>query len=44
LGAQSSLTSDHGSVSLSKVSIRVSAAYVIVVAGLAAIAMLTSWG
>jgi hypothetical protein len=31
-------------VNLSKVSIRVSAAYVLVVAGMATIAMLTSWG
>jgi hypothetical protein len=38
------VASDHGSVNLSKVSIRVSAAYVLVVAGMATIAMLASWG
>ncbi len=43
MDAHSFLTSDHRSVNLSKVSIRVSAAYVLVVAGMATIAMLTPW-
>lgn len=37
------MAGDHGSVNPSKASVRVSAAYVLVVAGMATIAMLTPW-